>query len=117
MLFVACPTCVIVGNVASVCPTVIVIVETFYVFGVDELSSGEMLPPWSLLLSSAGVAVCIACIPTVSIVASVATVAVSFPLCSVVTTAIYVFGVDELSSGVCRVYRRKIGRASCRERV
>ena len=48
-----------------------------------------MNPPWSLLLSSAGVAVCIAWIPTVSVVASVAAVAVSFPLCYIVTTAIF----------------------------
>ena len=89
MLFFACQTCVIVGNVASVCQTVIIIAEIFYVFGVDELSGGEMPPPWSLLLSSAGVAVCIAWIPTVSVVASVAAVAVSFPLCYVVTTAIF----------------------------
>ena len=89
MLFVAFTTCAIVGNVAYVCPKVIIIVESFYVFGVDELSSGEMPPPWSLLLSSAGVAVCIAWIPTVSVVASVAAVAVSFPLRSVVTTAIF----------------------------
>ena len=72
VLFVACPTCVIVGNVASVCPTVIIIVGSFYIFGVDELSCVEMLSPWLLLLSSAGVAVCISWIPTVSVVASVA---------------------------------------------
>ena len=41
------------------------------------------------MLSSAGVAVCIACIPTVSVVASVAAIAVYFPLCSVATTAIF----------------------------
>ena len=46
VLFVACPTCVIIGNVASVCPTVIIIVERFYVFGVDEFSGGEMPHPW-----------------------------------------------------------------------
>ena len=46
VLFVACPTCVIIGNVASVCPTVIIIVERFYVLRVDELSGGEMPPPW-----------------------------------------------------------------------
>ena len=89
MLFVACLTCVIIGNVASMCPTVIIIVESFYVFGVDELSGGEMPPPWSLLLSSAGVVVCIAWIQTVSVVASVSAVAFSFPLRSVVTTAIF----------------------------
>ena len=89
MLFVACPTCMIVGNVPSVCPTVIIIVENFYVFRVNELSGGEMMPPWSLLLSSTGVDVCITWISTISVVASVATVAVSFPLRSVVTTAIF----------------------------
>ena len=68
VLFVACLTCVIVGNVASVCSTVIIIVESFYVLWVDELSGGDMPPPWSLLLSSAGVAVYIAWIPTVSVV-------------------------------------------------
>ena len=89
MLFVACRTCVIVGNVASVCPTVIIIVERFYVFGVGELSGGEMPPPWLLFLSFTSVAVCIAWIQTVSVVASVAAVAVSFSLRSVVTTAIF----------------------------
>ena len=89
MLFVSCLTFVIVGNVVCVCPTVIIIVEIFYVFGVYELSSGEMTPPWYLLFSSAGVALCIAWIPTVSVVASVATVAVSFSLRSVVTTSIF----------------------------
>ena len=62
--------------------------ESFYVFGVNELSGGEMPPPWSLLFSSAGVVVRIAWIPSVSVVASVAAVAVSFPLHSVFTTAI-----------------------------
>ena len=33
VLFVACPTCVIVGIVSSVCQTVIIIVEIFYVLG------------------------------------------------------------------------------------
>ena len=78
----------IVGNVASLCPTVIIIVESFYVFGFNELSSGEMPPPWSLFLSSAGVAVFIAWVPTVSVVASVSALAVSFLLRAVVTTAI-----------------------------
>ena len=86
VLFVACVTCVIVGNVASVCPTVIIIVERFYVFGVNELSGGDMPPPWLLLLSSAGVVYCISWVSTVSVFASVAAVAFSFPICSVVTT-------------------------------
>ena len=59
MLFVACLTCMIVGNVASVCPKVIIIVESFYVFGIYEFSGGEVTPPWSLFLSSAGVDACI----------------------------------------------------------
>ena len=88
-MFVACTTCVIIGNVASVCPTVIIIVESFYGFGFYELSGGEMTPPWLLLFSSAGVSVYIAWVPTVSVVASVDSVAVSFSFRSVVTTSIF----------------------------
>ena len=79
----------IVGNVASVCLTVIIIVESFYIFGFYKFSGGKVMPPWSLLLSSAVVAVFIDWNPTVSVVASVAAFAVSFYLCSVVTTSIF----------------------------
>ena len=89
VMFSACPTCMVVGNVAAVCPTVIIVVESFYVFGVYEFSGGEMAPPWSLFLSSAGVAVCVAWIPTVSVVASVPTVVVAFYLYSVATASIF----------------------------
>ena len=88
VLFDAYPTCMIVGNVAAVCPTVIIVVERFYVFGVYELSGDKMAPKWSLLLSSAGVDVCVAWIPTVSVVASVPAVAVAFFLSSVATASI-----------------------------
>ena len=32
-MFAEFPTCMIVGNVASVCPTVIIVVESFYFIG------------------------------------------------------------------------------------
>ena len=68
----------IFGNVTAVCPTVIVVVESFYVFGVYGFSGGEMAPTWSLLLSSSGVVVCVAWITIFSVIASVPTVAVDF---------------------------------------
>ena len=46
LLFAACPTCMIVGHVTAVCPTVIFVVESFYVFGIYGLSGGDMGPPW-----------------------------------------------------------------------
>ena len=46
VLFSECLTCMIIGNFSAVCPTVIIFVESFYVFGVYELSGGEMAPPW-----------------------------------------------------------------------
>ena len=46
-----------------------------------------MTPPWLLLLSPAGVAVCVSWIPTVSAVASVPNVAVAFYLSSVATAS------------------------------
>ena len=61
----------VVGNIAAVCPTVIIVVESFYVFGVYGLSGSYMAPPWLLLLSSVKVVVCVAWIPTVSVVVSV----------------------------------------------
>ena len=79
----------IVGNFASVCPTVIIIVENFHVFGVYELDGGDMKPQCLLLLSSVGVAFCISWIPTVSVVSSAAAVAVSFYLRSIVITPIF----------------------------
>ena len=87
-MFSACPTCMVVGNVAAVCPTVIIVVESFYLFGDYEISGGEMAPPWLLLLFSAGVAVCVAWIPTISVVASVPSVALAFSLSSIATVSI-----------------------------
>ena len=75
VLFAAYPTCMIVGNVTAVCPTVIVVVEGLDVLGVYGFSGGDMAPPWSLFLSSAGVVLSVAWIPIVSVVASVLVVA------------------------------------------
>ena len=82
------PNCMLVGNVTSVCPTVVVVVEGFDVLGIYGFSGGDMAPPWSLLLSSAGVVVSVAWITIVSVVASNPAIAVVSLLSFVVAASI-----------------------------
>ena len=89
VLLAARMTYMLVGNVTDVFPTVVVSVEVFDVLGIYGLSGGEMAPPWSLFLSSAGGVVSVAWIPIVSVVASVTSVAVVSLLSFVVAASIY----------------------------